>query len=116
MSLVLVDSHEKSFLFNIMDAPGHVNFSDETTAALRIADGAIVFVDAIEGVSGLNLLWLHCIVLSLFQVMVQTERVLKHAAQEKLAICVVINKLDRLILELKLPPTVFITPLIFCVV
>lgn len=38
--------------------------------------------------------------------MVQTERVLKHAAQERLAICVVINKIDRLILELKLPPTV----------
>jgi 116 kDa U5 small nuclear ribonucleoprotein component len=38
------------------------------------------------------------------QVMVQTERVLKHAAQQGLAICVVINKMDRLILELKLPP------------
>lgn len=87
MSLLLPDSKDKSYLFNIMDAPGHVNFSDESTAALRLADGAIVFVDAIEGV------------------MVQTERLLKHAAQERLAICVVFNKLDRLILELKLPPT-----------
>lgn len=50
MSLVLEDSAGKSFLCNIMDTPGHVNFSDEMTAALRLADGAVLVVDAVEGV------------------------------------------------------------------
>ena len=50
MSLVLEDSSGKSYLCNIMDAPGHVNFSDEMTAALRLADGAVLVVDAVEGV------------------------------------------------------------------
>ena len=40
-----------------------------------------------------------------FQVMLNTERLLKHAVQEKLAVTICINKIDRLILELKLPPT-----------
>lgn len=87
MTMVLQNLQEKSYLFNIFDTPGHVNFSDEVTASLRISDGAIIIIDAAEGV------------------MVQTERMIKHAAQEGLAICVVINKMDRLILELKLPPT-----------
>nr|SVE76214.1 EOG090X00RJ [Daphnia longispina] len=65
---------------------GHVNFSDEVTAALRLCDGIVLFVDAVEGV------------------MLNTERILKHAVQEKMAITVCINKIDRLILELKLPP------------
>ncbi|RWW27357.1 hypothetical protein GW17_00008209 [Ensete ventricosum] len=50
MSLVLEDSNAKSYLCNIMDTPGHVNFSDEMTAALRLADGAVLVVDAAEGV------------------------------------------------------------------
>lgn len=50
MTLVLEDSNSKSFLCNIMDTPGHVNFSDEMTAALRLADGAVLIVDAAEGV------------------------------------------------------------------
>ena len=55
MSLVLEDSNAKSYLCNIMDTPGHVNFSDEMTAALSIADGAVIIVDAVEGVMvGLN--------------------------------------------------------------
>ena len=40
-----------------------------------------------------------------FQVMLNTERFIKHAIQEHLPVCVCINKIDRLILELKLPPT-----------
>ncbi|GAB5361489.1 hypothetical protein AAMO2058_000717600 [Amorphochlora amoebiformis] len=87
MSLVMQTIKGKSYLLNIMDTPGHVNFSDEQTAALRIADGAVVVIDAVEGV------------------MAQTARGLRHAVEEKLPICVCINKMDRLILELKLPPT-----------
>ncbi|KAI4377176.1 hypothetical protein MLD38_014852 [Melastoma candidum] len=86
ISLVLEDSNSKSYLCNIMDTPGHVNFSDEMTAALRLADGAVLIVDAAEGV------------------MVNTERAIRHAIQERLPIVVVINKVDGLITELKLPP------------
>ncbi|KAG5673773.1 hypothetical protein PVAND_003793 [Polypedilum vanderplanki] len=86
VTLVLQDVKEKSYLMNVFDTPGHVNFSDEVTAAMRMVDGVVLFVDAAEGV------------------MLNTERLLKHAIQEKLAITVCINKIDRLILELKLPP------------
>ncbi|KFM66411.1 U5 small nuclear ribonucleoprotein component, partial [Stegodyphus mimosarum] len=86
VTFVLPDLKGKSFLMNVFDTPGHVNFSDEVTAAIRLCDGVILFVDAAEGV------------------MLNTERLLKHAVQEKLAICICINKIDRLMLELKLPP------------
>ncbi|KAK8303904.1 hypothetical protein V6Z12_D04G183400 [Gossypium hirsutum] len=75
MSLVLEDSNGKSYLCNIMETPGHVNFSDELTAALRLADGAVLIVDAAEGV------------------MVNTERAIRHAIQDRIPIVVVINKL-----------------------
>ena len=71
---------------NVFDTSGHVNFSDEVTAAIRLCDGIILFIDAAEGV------------------MLNTERLLKHAIQERLSLCICINKIDRLILELKLPP------------
>ncbi|CAI6012713.1 unnamed protein product [Closterium sp. NIES-65] len=86
MSLVLEDSTGKSYLCNVVDTPGHVNFSDEMTAGMRLADGVVLVVDAVEGV------------------MVNTERALKHALQQGLAITLCINKVDRLITELKLPP------------
>ncbi|EPS62854.1 hypothetical protein M569_11934 [Genlisea aurea] len=86
ISLVLEDNNSKSYLCNIMDTPGHVNFSDEMSAALRLADGAVLIVDAAEGV------------------MVNTERAIRHAIQDRIPIVVVINKVDRLITELKLPP------------
>ncbi len=86
-TILLPDTKGKSYLLNIMDTPGHVNFSDEVTAAFRISDGCVLFVDAAEGV------------------MLNTERLIKHAILEKLPITLCINKIDRLIIELKLPPT-----------
>lgn len=100
MSLVMQNLKGKSFVMNVMDTPGtfsfdiptlffivgHVDFADEVTASIRIADGAILVVDAVEGV------------------MVNTERMIKHLAAEKIPMVVVVNKIDRLIVELKLPP------------
>lgn len=86
LSLLLPDSRGKSFLLNVLDTPGHVNFSDEVSAAVRLCDGVVLFVDAAEGL------------------MMNSERVLKHALHERLAVTLCINKIDRLVLELKLPP------------
>lgn len=87
MSLLMENGSGKSYLLNVIDCPGHVNFNDEVTAALRLADGVLLAVDACEGV------------------MLSTERVIKQAVQEGLPICLLITKVDRLITELKLPPT-----------
>ena len=38
-----------------MDSPGHVEFSSEVASALRLCDGALILVDAIEGVSSRTL-------------------------------------------------------------
>eukprot|EP00906_Rhabdomonas_costata_P013381 RCo019239 len=85
-SIVLQNTKGKSFLINVVDTPGHVNFVDEVSAAVRLCDGVCIVVDAIEGV------------------MVNTEKLIKHAIAEQLPLCLVVNKVDRLILELKLPP------------
>uniref|UniRef100_A0A0K0DEA0 Tr-type G domain-containing protein n=1 Tax=Angiostrongylus cantonensis TaxID=6313 RepID=A0A0K0DEA0_ANGCA len=87
VTIVMQDTRHKSYLLNIIDTPGHVNFSDEVTAAYRLCDGVVIVVDAHEGV------------------MMSTERAIRHAVQERLPITLCVNKIDRLILELKLPPS-----------
>ncbi|OAQ78021.1 elongation factor 2 [Purpureocillium lilacinum] len=86
MSLVLQSTKGKSHLVNIIDTPGHVNFVDEVAASIRLADGVCLVVDVVEGVQ------------------VNTEQIIKHAVLEDVPITLIINKMDRLILELKLPP------------
>lgn len=76
----------EEYLINLIDSPGHVDFSSEVSTAVRICDGCIIVVDAVEGVCP------------------QTQAVLRQAWLENIRPVLVINKIDRLIVELKFTP------------
>ena len=76
----------KEYLINLIDSPGHIDFSSEVSTASRLCDGALVLVDAVEGVCS------------------QTVTVLRQTWTEHLKPLLVINKIDRLITELKMSP------------
>ena len=74
------------YLINLIDTPGHVDFGGNVTRAMRAIDGTVVLICAVEGI------------------MPQTETVVKQALKERVKPVLFINKVDRLVKELKLPP------------
>jgi ribosome assembly protein 1 len=76
----------EDYLVNLIDSPGHIDFSSEVSTAVRLCDGAIVVVDVVEGICP------------------QTHAVLRQAWTEGIRPVLVLNKLDRLIAEVKMSP------------
>jgi U5 small nuclear ribonucleoprotein component len=86
ITMALSSTRGKSYALTLVDCPGHVQFHDESVAALRLMDGAVLCVDALEGI------------------MMHTELLLKQIVAEGLPLTLVLTKVDRLIVELQLPP------------
>lgn len=84
ITLLLEDLKSRSHILNIIDTPGHTNFSDESSATLNGVDGVILCIDAVEGLT------------------FRDRGIISDVLHKKLPIVVLLNKIDRLILELKL--------------
>ncbi|KAK7194515.1 elongation factor 2-like protein [Novymonas esmeraldas] len=79
-SIALHHSHAgTSHVLNLVDSPGHIDFSCEVSTAMRLCDGAVVIVDVVDGVTQ------------------QTSSILRHTYREGLSMCLVLNKIDLLV-------------------
>lgn len=85
ITLLLPDLNEKSFIFNIIDTPGHSNFASESSSALQVVDGALLVIDVVEGLTP------------------RDKSLISELMKNNTPITIVLNKIDRLILELRLP-------------
>ncbi|EDO18528.1 hypothetical protein Kpol_2001p33 [Vanderwaltozyma polyspora DSM 70294] len=80
------DLNDKSVALNILDTPGHVNFFDEVAVGLAVSEYAIVCIDVVEGITSV------------------VGQLIQQCQNRGLEMIFVLNKIDRLIIELKLPP------------
>lgn len=86
-NVTLFYEHEgKDYVINMIDTPGHIDFTGRVTRALRAIDGVVVVSDSVEGI------------------MTQTETVTRQALEERVRPVLYINKIDRLVKELRLDP------------
>eukprot|EP01032_Pedospumella_encystans_P018634 gene18634-21205_t len=77
----------EEFLINLIDSPGHIDFSSDVSTATRLCDGALLVVDVLEGIC------------------TQTHAVVYKALKERMRPCLVLNKIDRLFIDMKLSST-----------